>query len=172
MSRVIIRKSGLFEVEWDGERRVNVLRRVKRSRVLSKLRLECKLAKDVTLIDIFRMVASYPTLKRFIAEYSWCWCIDELHAQAEEPIRTEDDERPIDYLVVSWSTSYKADRVINRNKTKSGYFNNGLDFRGVGTVQSDQAVEGLKKGDLIENYSVSMTPMYDIADCPVRLDTG
>jgi hypothetical protein len=153
-----IKKNGLFAYEWDSEIQKNVGKRVKKDRVLSKLRENCFIDKDVTLIDIFRMVASYKLLKYFIQSYSWCQAIDEFHEQAEEPIRNdENDDEKLDYLEIYHIVdSYDSKNKIQIDKSTA--------FHAKGKVK-ESVLGKLTDG----NYSISCAPMYELADLPVRL---
>jgi hypothetical protein len=123
--------------------------------VWTSLREACKIEEGTTLLDIFRIVDKYPMLKAFISQYSWCRPIDEFHAQAQEPMRTKDNE-PIVALEIFWSV---------------GCIENTLhfyaDFHGFGAAFPD--VEH-PSGTGRQSCSVSACPLYDLAGLPVVLD--
>ena len=149
---VIISKGGLKESVWDQERQKYTVIPVDPLRVFAKLRMSCFVEDDVTLLDFINIVDEIKPLKLFISQYSWCRAIDEFHAQAREPMRT--DENPILYLEVRWLKScgehYPSTDFVGFAKEPPGY-----EFPdGTGMVR----------------YSVSYTPLYNLADAKLRLN--
>jgi hypothetical protein len=139
----------------------DIRRPVEDDTVIAKLRRYCTIAEGTTLLHIFRAVRSIPLLEAFIAGYSWCGRIDEFHAQAEEPIRSEGRAGRLEYLEV-----YRGGK-LNRYKGKTGldiYYG----FHGIGGPEGEWTPAVTPEGKVM--YSVSCTPMYDLADLPVRLN--
>lgn len=145
MPEVILSPKGLFVRKDDGK-----WKRAKKSIVVTYLRDLCKIEKDTTLLDIFNIVDQYKLLKSFVKQYSWCRQIDEFHAQAKEPMRNEEKiEDKLEYLEIYW------DVELYNYKNKNDF----------------NITVGLHGGNIKnENYSVSYTPMYDLADLPIKLD--
>lgn len=163
-----IRGDKLLVYRWDSDRRGYVGQRAQKGTVWTHLRIPCRIAPETTLLDIFRMVASYKLLTALVSQYSWCRCIDEFHAQAEEPMRGED--RDVEYLEIYWHTSCNQYSETKkhpggvRERTKVVAYDAQPMFHGVGKAgMVDYREDGR------ELYSVSYTPMYDLADLPVKL---
>ena len=147
---VCIEKDGLWLYEYDQDAS---FKRNKPNRIFACLREYCEIADGVTLGDIFNIVDALPKLKSFISQYSWCCEIDEFHHQAKEAIpvdnKTPEDE-PLAYLRVYWHVSAQQHKKVN-------YFGMSPSFDGIGTGGT--------------HYSVSYSPMYELAHLPVKLDT-
>lgn len=149
MSQVAISSKGLFVLK------DNKWKRAKKLSVLSYLRDNCKIKSGTTLLDIFNIVDQYKLLKLFISQYSWCRSLEEFHVQAREPMRTEEEEdEKLEYLEIYWTTElYSYKKIID--------FNISTGFHGVG-----KKTENNPNG----TFSVSYTPMYDLAHLPIKLD--
>ena len=133
---------GLFVVGYKGKNLVR--RKIKKSRILSYLRMRCEIAEDTKLIDIFNTVENYQSLKKVISFYSWCSSINEFHVQAQEP--TSNSATKIEYLEIYTHHCSYQQKLIDLEVD--------IGFHGIGKNMS---------------YSVSCTPMYEIAHLPVKL---
>lgn len=155
---------GLFYYKWNGEKRKFIRRRVKKSKAVSYLRQPCKIIAGTTLGQFFEVIDKYKLLKLVISQYSWCHAIEEFHAQAKEPMRGE--ESNVDYLEVYWHAEVESftEKIKHpgglREKIKSADFELSADFHGIG--KSDE--------NGFQQYSVSYSPMYDLADLPIILN--
>lgn len=150
MEHVRIETNGLFRIKWDSERRKYFKKRVRKNRIFTVMREICRLGKGVTLRNIFQMVDSYPFLKKFISQYSWCRDIDAFHQQAYLPTSVENDKEPVVKLAIE---RFPIDHEISISS----------DFLGYGP--SDE------QGKFIR-YSLSMTPMNKFAHLPIVLDAN
>lgn len=166
---VIITKGGLYFI--DTTKRKARRKRVPRATVWARLRDACDIEEGVTLGDIFRMVDSYPRLKAFFAQYSWCRSIDEHHAQANEP-HAESDE-PLSWLEIYWwpevneYSETKKHPGGTRERTITVDFDVSAGFHGVGPNTTGHPAN---RDDGLENISVSYCPAWELVDVPVRLD--
>lgn len=142
-----ITKEGMFEHEWDPETRTWPATKVEK-KVVSRLRNTCKIDPDVTLRDIFELVASSPELLAFFAEYSWCRSISEFHEQARQP---GPQLSGIEYLEIVRHIAISTSNWEGKPDVEMP-----IDFGGVG-----------KDGT---HYSCSLTPMNQIAHLPLRLN--
>jgi hypothetical protein len=161
---VIITKAGLFSENWCGKRQRNVRKRIKKLSVWTHLRDACEIEEGVTLLDIFRAVSKYKMLRLFLAQYSWCKALDEFHAQAEEPdydAPEEDPDEKIDYLEVFWHADYGEDDSGQWLSCESA-------FHGIGKARGKYLEDGPDDG--IIRWGISFTPMYSLADLPVKLN--
>lgn len=169
MDYVKISKEGLFSFKWDGEKRAYRKRRAKKASILTLLRSECRIVEGTTLLDIFRVVDKYTLLKLFISQYSWCRSIDEFHAQAEEPMRSDDSD--IDYLEIHWTPKVEEyDKTVkHKGGTRERHhvvaFDVFVDFIGIG-----KSGTCTHRTDSRERYGVSYSPMYELADYEVKLN--
>ncbi len=112
----------------------------------------------VTMGDIFRMVKSYPILEGFIGQYSWCWGIEAIHREADQPLLKvyqppaddeEEDEEPMVALVLEqYGTIYE-----------KGHLELGLDLCG-----RSEETDGV-----CTKFGVSMTPANELAPLPIEL---
>lgn len=111
INSVKFEKNGLFEYRYDGELKQYFPYQVHPDRIFCILRERCEIADDVTLLDIFRTVASYKDLMSFLALYSGCK-IEDFHAQAEDPpiVHPEDKEEELKYLQVTWFVKHSCER--------------------------------------------------------------
>jgi len=113
---VQLEPDGLFVYKWQDKQEVRF--RAKKKIAATYLRCACKIKEGTTLKDIFRTVDNYKLLKIFISQYSWCGCIDEFHAQAEELMRTE-DKIPLDYLEIYWCPEiHEYNEKVNKEKIR------------------------------------------------------
>lgn len=161
---VFFTKAGLFNEKWNGKKHVR--RRVKKMTVWTHLRDACEIEEGVTLLDIFRTVSQYKMLRLFISQYSWCKAIDEFHAQAEEPDYSDrDPDEKMDALEVYWATDYNT-----APGDEGHYMNCDPAFHGIGKPRGKYA-EGMDPEKDVMRWSISASPMYEIADLPVKLNT-
>lgn len=148
-----IRKNGIFEYNWNSEKRKYVGKKVQRKNILRKLRVKCKITKGTTLGDLFNIVDYYSDLKNLISNYSWCRQIDEFHAQAKEPILPEENEdEKMEYLEIFHCDDlfdYKGKREVSSE----------VGFHGVGTNKGGKCL-----------FSVSHSPMYELVNYEIRLN--
>lgn len=149
---IIISKDGFKESIWDAKKREYVIIPVDPLRIFAKLRMACCVEDDVTLLDLINAVDEIKSLKLFIGQYSWCRAIDEFHAQAREPMRT--DENPILYVEVRWMKSV-------------GEFYPSTDFVGYAKEPPDYE---FPDGTGMVGYSVSYTPLYNLVDAKLKLN--
>lgn len=156
---VKFQRDGLCGYKWNGDLQEHVAHKLEDDEVIRSLRCACEIDEGVTLLDLMRAVDSLPTLTEFLREYSWCWQIEQFHSQVSEPMRTENEHAAsIEYLEVykhAYIHEFNGETTIDLS----------CDFHGVGKPES---CEARPRGR--EFYSVSMTPLYDIADLPVRLN--
>jgi hypothetical protein len=113
----------------------------------------CRIAEEVTLIDIFKIVDQNELLKLFISFYSQCGEIDAFHKLAYEKSKLEPD---LFYLEI-----YKWFQL------KKQYLHCSTEFHGIGPVAHPEVYSGDSPEH--ENYGISMTPINEIARIPVRL---
>lgn len=149
MSYLRIQKDGLFEYEWDRESQTYVSEAVAQSRTIACLRMSCRIDEGVTLGEIFRLVNSYPALMAFIAEYSWCWSINEFHKQAILPAIPDTGEK---------LTHIEVSRYVEIDEED---FNDYLDLSAIGAADEHGH----------RHYGLSFSPMNSIAHLPVKLNT-
>lgn len=157
MAKIVINSEGLWVHDWDSDKRETEVFRADEDRVLTHLSETCEIEEGTTLLDIFNMVESYEMLKIVISQYAWCSKIDEFHAQAKEPYTPKDDDEKIDYL-----------EIYHHATISSGHFNSYDGFHGVGPEPPDY--EHPTESGMI-TYSVSYSPMYELAYLPVVLNT-
>lgn len=174
---VVLSKDGLHGYKYNGDTKDYIRSRVKEDLVFTKLRCQCEIEDGTTLKDIFRMVESYPMLKAFISQYSWCRAIDEFHAQAEEPMRSEDAE-DLEYLEIYVRPSQpkiSVEKVKHpggmreRTRTISYKLVHGPGFHAVGKPSKTMREQYGDNCPEVQPYSASFIPLYDIADLPVKL---
>lgn len=132
---------------WSAEKRKDVSRTFN----LADLRLPAKVAEGVTLGDIFKAVGANRQLTDFISIYSWCEPIEKFHQAAEIPFQPEVDEG-ITYLEKLVVKSY-GELWLDEETTD---FNVSTSF---------SAIDHLGLG-----WSISCTPMSQIAHLPVEID--
>jgi hypothetical protein len=161
---VFFNKAGLFYEKWNGDKQKYIRRRVKKLSVWSHLRDACEIEDGVTLLDIFRIVDQYKALKMFIAQYSWCGAIDAFHAQAEEPDLSGEEEDPdekMTHLEIYWHADY------SKFTKDPAYIELSPSFHGVGPALGKNAEHS---SDGIMRWAIDFSPMYKLADLPVKLD--
>jgi hypothetical protein len=141
---VVFHSDRLAAYEWDGKEKKDYVEKPFR---LTDLRVRVKVDDGVTLGQIFAIVDQHPTLKEVVAHYAWCGAIDEFHAQAREP-RKDLEESLVKLVVSSYGEVFEHDGTND--------FNISTDFIGVDA-------QG-------ERWSVSYSPMYQLAHIPVVID--
>ena len=158
---------GLFYYKWNGDKQIYIRKRVKKATCLIHLRSTCEISEGVTLKQIFQIVEKYKLIKAFISQYSWCYHINEFHAQAEEPnYILEEDLEPMTHLEISHHVD--VNKVIAKKKHPGGTrerkitmdFETSPVFYGIGLSPEGEPV----------TYSVSCSPMWQLADLPVILN--
>lgn len=162
---------GLFVHKWNSKKREYIRRRAKKLNVISHLRSVCEIAPGTTLGQIFAVVGKYKLLKLVISQYSWCRAIEEFHAQAQEPMRKEEDHDKMTHLEIYWhvETEGFTEKIKHpgglRERIKTVAYEVSPDFHGIGPCKEGED----HRGNGLEYYSVSYSPMYDLADLPVVL---
>lgn len=162
MEHLEINKAGFFVHKWNGDIREYIRKPADELTILARLRDTCKIAEGTTLGDIFRLVENNNLLSLFISQYSWCRAINEFHEQAKEPIVSEDAQK-LKSLNIYWHPEVKhfIEKIKHpfglRERVKAADFQLYPSFHGIGE-------DGI-------NYSVSYSPMYELRDVPVVLDT-
>lgn len=164
---------GLFAYKWSKKKRKNIRVRPKKLSIISELRSRCEIAEGTTLRQIFEAVDKYKFLKLVIAQYSWCRQIDEFHAQAREPLKGEDKD-PMDYLEIyhhpevhQYTEKVKRPSGM-RERTTVVDFDTSVGFHGIGPSRDENGPANRDDGKT--NYSISYSPMYELADVPVKLN--
>lgn len=152
---VRLTKQGLKSYSWDSESQSHQEEPIEASRVLAKLRCDCKIDPDTTLLDIFKAVEAYPALMDFIRQYSWCWAIGEFHNAARQP-RPDHDPDQLTHLEIAQCAEISMWKEHPEYKPE---INLSLDFSGIGKTTEDGG----------NRYGVSLTPMNHIAYLPVRI---
>lgn len=169
-STVKFEPEGLFVYTWDGDQKKTIRHPPNPKRIFTHLRDACEIVDGTTLGDIFKAVDALPRLKKFIAQYSWCRAIDQFHAQAQEPMRSEDNN-PMDYLEIGFDIElhrFKTTVVDGKPKEWITTIDESPDFVGIGPPPEGEAHCNRPEGKT--SYSVSYTPMYDLVDLPVKLN--
>lgn len=169
---------GIFVHKWNGKRRVYVRKRAKKLSICTHLRSRCEIAEGTTLKNIFEAVDRYRFLKLVISQYSWCRAIDEFHAQAQEPQRYDpDDTDPLDYLEIYHHPEVHQfqERVKHpgglRERIKTVDFDTSVGFHGIGPAPKGKEDDpAYRTNDGKIQYSVSYSPMWKLADLPVKLN--
>lgn len=148
---------GLLLYKWNSKKQKYIRSRPKKKTICTHLRSLCEIAEGTTLKDILNAVDKYKFLKFFVSQYSWCWAIDEFHAQVNEEHFDvkENDEEKIEYLELYWG----AEVWENDFDLHTG-------FHGIGK----ETIDELTGQKYTERYSVSCTPLYEIANLPVKLN--
>jgi hypothetical protein len=168
---------GIVLYKYDSKREKYVRQRPKKLTILTHLRSDCKIKEGTTLKDIFHGVEKYKLLKLVISQYSWCREIDEFHAQAEEPMRSDpSDTDPLSYLEIYWHPEvHLFNETIkhtggHKTKLRTACFDASCGFHGIGPVGESRKDDPFYKGCDTINYSVSYSPMWKLADLPVKLN--
>lgn len=170
---------GLVLHKWNNKLRKFIRKRPKKLSILAHLRSRCEIAEGTTLKQIFEAVDKYKFLKLVISQYSWCRQLDEFHAQAQEPQRVDpDDVEPIEYLELSHHP--EVHKFTEKKKHPGGMreriitidFETSIGFHGIGPISKskDEDVQKSASPDGNIKYSVSYSPMWKLADLPVRLN--
>jgi|SRR5215831_11058778 len=147
-----IAKDGIWSYKWDGDLHEYVKRRPKY--IWTLLRCACEIEEGVTLRDIFEAVTKLPELKDFISQYAWCRHIDEFHRDAQKMVlKMEPDPEPLDYLEIYWHASTHTYKKKNSIDLSPG-------FHGIGKPDDHG----------FTCYSVSYSPMWELAHLPVKLN--
>lgn len=168
---VEITPDGLFSHKWNGKKRKIIRKRVKKLSVVTHLRDRCEIAEGTTLKQIFDVVDKYKFLKLVISQYSWCRQIDEFHAQASEPHEIDPTSSKLDYLEiyhhpeVHQFTEKKKHPGGNRERITTIDFDTSVSFHGIGDADSNFQSHVGKIA-----YSISYSPMWELADLPVKLN--
>ncbi len=153
MRYVEFTKHGLIRRDWDGETETYASKPVGADRVLACLRMECKIAEGVTLLDIFNTVDTYTPLVDFMWDYSWC-PVAEFHEQARLPRPEDDDTDHLEYLEIR--RILEVERFPTENPVREMYSR--LDF----------SAPGIDDGRPVR-FSFKCSPMNEIGHLPVRL---
>ncbi len=151
---VRLTKQGLLEFDYDSESQSYLSQPVSQDRIFATLRLSCKIDPGVTLLDIFNTVANYPALTGFLAQYSWCFAIQEFHEAAQRPAAPTTLKR----LEIS---RYVQTHTYDDVRHLSADICDALDFTGVGPLDEHGNTR----------YGVSLSPMNMLANLPVTLNT-
>jgi hypothetical protein len=167
---------GLFAYKWNGKNRKNVRFRPKKLAIGTFLRSRCEIVEGTTLRNIFDTVDRYKLLKLIIAQYSWCRPIEEFHAQAREPMQEDPDDReePLTYLEIYHHpeihqfTEKKKHPGGMRERITVVDFDTSVGFHGVGPTHEKNGPANREDGNT--NYSVSYSPMWKLADLPMKLN--
>lgn len=149
---VRLEKRGIVSYRWDGDTREYVQDTDSSRGQIVNLRSRCEIEEGVTLGDIFRAVEADPLLMDFIAQYSWCWAIDDFHEEAKLPKPENIDTKIIEIVIEAFAELHS-----DRKKPEAP-----LDFNGVWLHFTGVGEDGV-------HYSISYTPMNELADVPVRL---
>jgi hypothetical protein len=149
-------KNGLVAFSWSPEKREYLPEEPDERGNVVNLRSRCEIEPGTTLGDIFKAVETDVILKDVIAFYSWCSPIDEFHAEAKKPKPLIFDT-PMVELVLEGYAEVHTTRKPKEGEPKMRFDGVYLHFGGIGE-------DGV-------NYSISCTPMYELADVPVRLVT-
>jgi hypothetical protein len=148
-------KNGLIAFDWSPEKREYLPEEPDERGNIVNLRSRCEIEPGTTLGDIFKAVETDFILKSTIAFYSWCAPIDEFHEAAKKPKPEKIDGVKIVELVLEGYAEVHSARKTKKYESKARFESPYLHFGGV--------------GDDGERYSVSCTPMNELADVPVRL---
>lgn len=164
---------GLVLHKWSNKKRAHVRKRPDKLKILSYLRNECKIAPGTTFKNILNAVNKYKLLKIFVQQYSWCGHLQEFLDLVNEPQRTE--KTPLTYLEIYWHPEIHQymEKVTHpgghREKIKVVSFDAHAGFHGWGPPENE-AMRDPRNPEGLISYSVSWTPMYNLADCPVKLN--
>ncbi len=143
-------KAGLMAIEWNN---ATDEWEMAPEHIFSLLSTECEIEEGVTLSDIFHAVEKYEELMLFMASYAWCWDVRQFHEQIKKPGNNE--EKAGTYLEVYRAASIHS--FEGKDNLTSGC--------GFHLIDPNPAVE-------YKQISVSCTPLNEIANLPVRLNTN
>ena len=149
-------KTGLVAFDWSGEKKEYVPDSDPAGVV--NLRSRCEIDPGVTLGEIFSAVEADPMLMDVISFYSWCKPIREFHEQAKlpPPPPKDGDVKIVEILIDAFAELHSARKKRKILEDKP------LQFEGVWVHFSGIGEDGV-------NYSISYTPMNELANVPVRL---
>lgn len=162
--------NGLLIHKWNAKQKKYVVKIPKKRTICTHLRSRCIISEGTTLGQIFEEVSKYKLLKLVIAQYSWCRSIDQFHEQALEKGHPK-GFAPLSYLEIyhntKTNTAFKKVKHPGglREKTITIDYESYIEFHGMGPPEEDSQI----KSDLI-SYSVSYSPMWELANLPVRLN--
>src|SRR5581483_34510 len=140
---IFITKHGFRREKWDGEIRQNVEVPIKD--IVHELRVACEIEQGVTLGDIFKAVSQHELLMYVIGSFAWCRP-EAFHKEAEKPA-VPSDLHFIELVKHIEIDQFGADAHV--------------DVHGVGPNDS---------GEIVNNWSIELTPVNELASVPVRLD--
>lgn len=176
---------GLIVQKWSVAKQKNIRKRPKKLTILTHLRSHCEIAEGTTLRQIFDAVDKYKLLKLVVSQYSWCRDIDKFHAQARESKRNSDnqaaghyydlcdssqkllgplnvDDSEIEYLEI-----HHYSELHKLRNTQEKDFETFVGFTGIGAATKDYPSN---RPDGKVSYAVSYSPMWELADLPVKLN--
>lgn len=143
---LIFRPNGLYESNWDGDLRRNIIRPADPDKTFIYLAEDIELDETVTLRDIMNFVRKNEDLTDFIRMYSFCFHIDEFHECLDKhPVIDENGE--IEYLEIYWYTGthhYKEDEPFHLTQSP--------DFHGIGKRDGESTA-----------FAVECIPLEEIA---------
>ena len=140
---VHITKRGIQALQWDGDVKQYVERKI--ATALEVLRCVCHIDSDVTLKDIFGIVAQDPELARFLE--TWAWCdLAAFHQEASKPAARRSD---LSYIEIAKYFEWEEDEAHETT-----------DVSGVG--EPDEHGHS--------RYGIDFTPVNELAHLPVRLN--
>jgi hypothetical protein len=165
---------GLVVHKWDKKKKKSVAKRAKKLNIITHLRDRCEIAEGTTLKQIFETVDKYKFLKLVISQYSWCHHLEDFHAQAQEPQRRDDDTEKIDFLEIYHHP--EVHKFVENKKHPGGVrertvtvdFDTDVGFHGIGPIPEGKEEEYGNTKTI--GYSVSYSPMWELADLPVKLN--
>jgi len=149
-------KNGFVAFEWDSDLKQTVPVLKEASNIIN-LRSRCEIEDGVTLGDFFRAVQADPDLLEFISLYSWCGSLEEFHSQAQLPripAKPDDETELVSVILEPFGELY-----TDRRKPEAL-----PEFHGV-----SQHFSGIGKDGI--HYSISCTPMNQLAHLPLKLST-
>ena len=165
---------GLVVHKWSAAKQKNIRKRPKKLTILTHLRSHCEIAEGTTLRQIFAAVDKYKLLKSVVSQYSWCHDIDAFHAQANEPQRyNPDDDCELEHLEICHHPEVhkfmekKKHPGGTRERTITVDFETYAGFHGIGNATKDYPSN---RPDGKVSFGVSYSPMWELADLPVKLN--
>lgn len=147
-------KDGLVACEWNKELRAYDSTPLEAQSVFRSLRVRCEIDHDVTLGDFFKTVATYPVLVTFLAQYCWCWSIEDFHAEALLPRVDRKEDEQLEALEISQHFE------IQDPNPK---------YPSIENIQMTTDFHGIGNGDSPQHWSVSLSRMNELAHLPLRL---
>lgn len=153
------KEEGLLEYEWDGEIQADVPSVIEPDLIGTKLRINCLIAADVTLLDIFKAVERFPLLMLFMSQYSWCFALEEFHVEAR--LLNDDPDDNLSHLEIS--RYIETHTYDGASKRKYGelppHVEDSIHFTGIGKPTAEHP-----------HYGVSLCGVNTIAHLPVKLN--